>query len=39
MSLRDLESEPNLLSEFAVTIVAALGLGLPLAYLIICICS
>ena len=39
MSLRDVDSEPNLLSEFAVTIVAALGLGLPIAYLIIWICS
>ncbi len=39
MSLRDVNSEPNLLSEFALTIVAALGLGLPMAYLIIWICS
>ncbi len=39
MSLRDVDSEPNLLSEFALTIVAALGLGLPMAYLIIWICS
>jgi hypothetical protein len=39
MSLRDIETEPNLLSEFAVTIFAALGLGLPIAFLIIWICS
>jgi hypothetical protein len=39
MSSRDVGSEPNLLSEFAVTIFAALGLGLPMAFLIIWICA
>ena len=39
MSLRDVEFKANLLSEFALTIFAALGLGLPVAYLIIWICS
>jgi hypothetical protein len=39
MSFRDVGSEPNLLSEFAVTIFAALCLGLPMAFLIIWICA
>jgi hypothetical protein len=39
MSSRDVGSESNLLSEFAVTIFIALGLGLPIAYFIIWICS
>jgi len=39
MSLRDARSEPNLLSEFTATILAALGLGLPIAIVIIWICS
>jgi hypothetical protein len=39
MSLRDERSEPNLLSEFALTIVSSLGLSLPVALVIIWICS
>ena len=39
MSLRDERSEPNLLSEFALTIVSSFSLALPMAVVIIWICS
>ena len=39
MSLRDVRSEPNLLSEFALTVFGAFGLGLLMALVIIWICS
>jgi hypothetical protein len=39
MSVRSVRPEANLLSEFALTIFGALGLGLPIAVAIIWICS
>jgi hypothetical protein len=39
MSVRDMRSETNLLSEFALTIFGALSLALPMALAIIWICS
>jgi hypothetical protein len=39
MSAPTVRPEPNLLSEFALTILGTLGLGLPLAVAIIWICS
>jgi hypothetical protein len=39
MSLPDVQSQPNLLSEFAMATLSAFGLGLPVAVAIIWICS
>ncbi len=39
MSRREVQLEPNLLSAFAMMIGGALGVGVPLALLIIWICS
>ena len=39
MSVREMQSEANLLSAFALVIVGALGAGLPIALAIIWICS
>jgi len=39
MSLPDVRPQPNLLSEFVLAIVGALGLGVPIAAAIIWICS
>ncbi len=39
MSRRELDADGNLLSAFALMIVGALGIGLPVALLIIWICA
>ena len=39
MSLPDVRPRPNLLSEFVLAILSALGLGVPIAITIIWICS
>ena len=39
MSLRDVRSEPNLLSEFALTIFGVFSVGLPMTLVIIWVCS
>jgi hypothetical protein len=39
MSRRVVQAEANLLSAFAMTIAGTLGIGLPMAMLIIWICS
>jgi hypothetical protein len=39
MSGRQMQAEPNLLSAFAMMIGGALGVGLPMALLIIWLCS
>jgi hypothetical protein len=38
-SLRDVRSEKNLLTEFALTIFGVLGVGLPMTLVIIWVCS
>jgi hypothetical protein len=39
MSVRELDTRANLLSAFASVIGGALGIGLPMALLIIWVCS
>jgi len=39
MSSRDVQSDDNLLSAFALMIGGALGVGLPVALVIIWVCS
>lgn len=39
MSTREMQADANLLSAFAMMIVGALGAGLPMALVIIWLCS
>jgi len=39
MSMREMQADANLLSAFAMMIVGALGAGLPMALVIIWLCS